>query len=1245
MTRWIAMSNSTKTFEGLFDLILRDQFLHVCNQDLTVFLKQNVPTSIQEMAQLADQYREARYTGASSLCSKMGQLSSSRSAQPVSRPKSNIESSKFHSEAPEKSKGKPFVPMSDRKCFKCGKQGHIAPECKGTRAKFPAAACDTESEEQLECGEVLDESRDEDTFLPNCSACIVPQNTFIDTTVCDTETVLSSACHSNVDPMPLAAGYVEGKPVTLLRDSGCRRIVVRKSLLDQSKLTGKTDTCVLADGTKRCVPIAKIFVDTPYVVGEFDAWCMDQPVFDLIIGEVSGARKPHDPDPCWKPALAVQTRQQRKGKPYVPLHVPDIIKDDIKPEDIKQEQASDPTLQTIRKLAEDGKTSGKGKVRWFVRNGLVYREYQVDPNKTFTQLVVPTKFRLSVLKLAHESIMAGHLGTKRTIDRVLSEFYWPGVQSATKRFCQSCDICQRTVPKGKITRVPLQKMPLIDVPFKRVAVDIVGPLFPATDRGNRFILTLVDYATRYPEAVALPSIDTERVAEALVEIFCRIGVPHEMLTDMGSQFTSKLLSEVSRLISLNRLTTTPYHPMCNGLVEKFNGTLKQMLKRMCVERPKDWDKYLPAVLFAYREVPQESLGFSPFELVYGRSVRGPMAILKELWTNEVPDDQVKSTYQYVLDLRDRLESTCDLARQNLQKASSRYKKYFDRRSKVRNMKIGDKVLVLLPTDNNKLLLQWKGPYTIVKKVGHVDYQIEVGGKLKTFHANLLKHYVERNIVGNLLASVSSYEVGDDTQVFEYADMPEFPVQSTETIADVDINPSLSDNQRAEIVSLLRDFAHLFTDLPGTTNVLKHDIKTTTDRPIRIGPRQIPFAMIDTVRDEIENMLKLGVIEPSTSPYSSPIVIVKKKDGSNRFCIDFRALNRVTIFDAEPMSDAEAMFAKLAGHTCFSRLDLSKGYWQVPLTESSQPLTAFQTPQGLFQFCKMPFGLVTAPATFCRLMRKVLHNMTNVDNFIDDILVYTESYDQHIKILSELFTRLQAANLNARPSKCSLAYSKLDCLGHVIGEEVIRPHPSKVTAIQEALPPNTKKQLRSFLGLVGFYRKFIPNFSHIALPLTDLTRKFSPNKILWGESQEIAFRSLKSSLTKSPILKLPNVKDAFFLQTDASDRGVGAVLMQMGSEQKMPIAYASRKLKPSEEHYATIEKECLAIIWAIQKFHNYLYGREFILETDHHPLVYLNKTKMSNPRLMRWALALQPYRFRIEAIRGRDNVGADYLSRI
>ena len=203
------------------------------------------------------------------------------------------------------------------------------------------------------------------------------------------------------------------------------------------------------------------------------------------------------------------------------------------------------------------------------------------------------------------------------MSRVLAEFYWPGVQSDCKRYCRSCDICQRTVPKGCVGKVPLGKMPFIDEPFCRVAVDTIGPLSPITERGNRYILNLVDYSTRYPEAVALPNIETERVAEALLEMFCRIGFPVEMLTDMGSKFTSTLMEEVSPLISLKQLTTTPYHQMCNGLVEKFNGTLKTMLKRIHAVNPHDWDKYLNAAIFAYtcKEVLRRVLGF-PHSISY-----------------------------------------------------------------------------------------------------------------------------------------------------------------------------------------------------------------------------------------------------------------------------------------------------------------------------------------------------------------------------------------------------------------------------------------------------------------------------------------------------------------------------------------------------------------------------------------------------------------------------------------------------
>jgi len=223
-------------------------------------------------------------------------------------------------------------------------------------------------------------------------------------------------------------------------------------------------------------------------------------------------------------------------------------------------------------------------------------------------------------------------------------------------------------------------MPIIDTPFKRVAIDLVGEIFPASSRGHRYILTVVDFATRYPEAVALKNISTTVVAEALVSIFAGVGIPDKVLSDQGTQFTSKLMKEVGRLLSMKQLTTTPYHPQCNGLVERFNGTLKSMLKRMCSERPPDWDRCINALLFAYREAPQESLGFAPFEMLYGRSVKGPLRILRQLWTREQSDPEVRTTYQYILDLRNRLQETWKVANEELRKHQGIQKRQFDYRA-------------------------------------------------------------------------------------------------------------------------------------------------------------------------------------------------------------------------------------------------------------------------------------------------------------------------------------------------------------------------------------------------------------------------------------------------------------------------------------------------------------------------------------------------------------------------------------
>lgn len=522
--------------------------------------------------------------------------------------------------------------------------------------------------------------------------------------------------------MPVLSGYVGENFVNVLRDSGCSGVVVKRELVKDSELTRKIQKCVLIDGTVRQVEEALIDIDTPFYTGKVSALCMREPVYDLIIGNVSGVRNQSEPNPQWcrrenrekccEILQAVQTRGQKakEEKGLKKLNVTDLVDLEVTVNKMKELQLIDETLTNYRNLANAGKRKllGDGIVSWFsIDKGLLYRHFsspKVSDNKTFKQLVIPEALRRKVMTIAHDSILGGHLGTKKTLDRISSSFYWPGIQGDVKRYCQSCDLCQRTFPKGKVTKIPLEKMPLIDTPFERIAVDLVGPISPVTEKGNRYILTVVDYSTRYPEAIPLKSIETERVAEALVYIFSMMGIPKEILSDMGTQFTSNVMKEVGRLLSFKQLVTTPYHPACNGLVEKFNGTLKSMLRKMCSERPKDWDRYLPALLFAYREVPQESTKFSPFELMFGRTVRGPMMVLKELWTKEV-QPEVKTSYQYVLDLKDRLSSTCELVRHELQKSSDRYKKNYDRKASNRSFKVGDYVLILLPTDSNKLLMQ------------------------------------------------------------------------------------------------------------------------------------------------------------------------------------------------------------------------------------------------------------------------------------------------------------------------------------------------------------------------------------------------------------------------------------------------------------------------------------------------------------------------------------------------------------
>ena len=657
-----------------------------------------------------------------------------------------------------------------------------------------------------------------------------------------------------------------------------------------------------------------------------------------------------------------------------------------------------------------------------------------------------------------------------------------------------------------------------------------------------------------------------------------------------------------------------------------------------------------ALLFAYREVPQESTGFAPFELLYGRTVRGPMQILRELWTEEVESPEVRTSYQYVFELRERLEETLELAREGLESAQKKQKRYFDRKAKDRQFKVGDKVLLLRPTDQNKLLMQWRGPFIVESRVGLNDYRVMVRGKSKVYHANMLKKYVDREGVssiaaGSIVASVIN-SAEDDDEDDEAVLLELRPGVSKESVADVQVASTLSEEQRDQMNELLERYSSVFTDQPGATSMIQHKIVLKSDQPVRIKAFPLPYSVRSDLNKDIAEMLEMGIIQESTSPYASPVVIVKKKDGSNRICVDYRNLNKITVADPEPMTTVHDLMQSIGSDArFFTKIDLSKGYWQIAVCADDIPKTAFVTPDGHYEFLRMPFGLINSGATLVRGLRQLLGDIEDVESYVDDILIHSESWSSHRVAVEKVLQRLREAGFTARPTKCVFGAETVDFVGHQLSSGLVGLQEDNVKKIAEANRPTTKKAVRSFLGLTGYYRDYIPNYSTIAAPLTDLTKKRMPNAIEWTDSQEKAFRTLKTRLTSMPILKLPDPEKTFWLRTDASDVGLGGVLLQEHNGVLFPVRYASRKLASREKKYSTMEKECLAIVWSVQKFRLYLYGNRFRLQTDHHPLSYLDQPKYLNDRVMRWALFLQSYDYVIEAIKGSDNGGADYMSRL
>ena len=736
------------------------------------------------------------------------------------------------------------------------------------------------------------------------------------------------------------------------------------------------------------------------------------------------------------------------------------------------------------------------------------------------------------------------------------------------------------------------------------------------------------------------SIDAAQVAEELLQLFARVGVPDEILTDQGSNFTSHLLTEIYKMLHVHPIRTTPYHPQTDGLVERFNKTLKSMLRKAVTKEGKDWDKLIPYLLFAYREVPQASTGFSPFELLYGRAVKGPLDIIRDTWSAVGTTSKDESVITHVLTIRERLEKMRNIVKENLEEAQQVQKKAYDKRARDQTLKEGDKVLVLLPTTTNKLTAQWQGPYRVLRQVGKVTYELYMPSRRKKrniYHINLLRKWHEEETV--------CVGIAEEEDEFE-EEVTGWKMDSREGDCPKE-GEQLSEEQREQLRALVKQFSDVFKKEPGRTDVVKHKIPTGDANPVRLPPYRVPHAYRQVLKQELEDMMKRRIIEPSVAEWSFPIVLVGKKDGTMRLCVDYRRLNELTTTDAYPMPRVDDIIDRVGEANFFSTLDLTKGYWQVPVEETDRPKTSFSTPSGLYQFTMMPFGLKGAPATFQRLMDRVIAGLDGfVSAYLDDVIIFRDTFEDHLNHLQQVLTRLAEAGLTAKPQKCHLGTDHCQYLGHVIGRGIIQPQQDKIESVKEFPIPKSKKDVRTFLGLVGYYRKFIPNFSTVAVALTDLTRKAAPTEVQWNSQCQKAFDTLKDSLCQSPLLHSPDFSKQFILQTDASERGVGAVLSQIDDDkQEHPVAFFSKKLLPREERYSTIEKECLAIKLGIHAFKVYLLGRSFQVQTDHRALVWLNSVKDKTSRLTRWSIALQPFDFTIVHRVGRANANADALSRI
>ncbi|XP_063315604.1 uncharacterized protein LOC134615116 [Pelobates fuscus] len=691
--------------------------------EMDEWVRDEQPKPLMEAAQRADEYLDARHPQ---------RPTNFRSYQPLMRTSPPVPLTS----APASRSLPPPVPIqrapkrAATQCHQCLQYGHMRRDCPQQRdcSQWISPGSPPAPQEAAHCYQAAP------MYSPN-------PDEEVWTFLHEADPVQAAADNQNRHGQPVK---LNGRTVQGLQDTRATLTLVQRQLIKEAEMTGGTVAVRVAGGAIHRLPTAKVNLDWGAGNKIVKVGLMNHLPADVLLGNDLGqlnstyvpADSPEESHPVMTRQQAYNTQDGSHSEARVGTLAPVALLWDT-PAEFLKEVVSDPSLQKYKGKVTTSQTELGEQFIW--ERGLLYRiAERISPGTASTttkQLVVPMKYRLELLKIAHDIPLAGHLGLNRTKHRLTQRFFWPDISKELRQYCQSCDVCQKVVKRGDRRKINLYPLPIIADPFGRIAVDFIGPLAKPSPTGKKYILIIVDYATRYPEAVALNNLQAEIVAGALMRVFSRMGFPREIVSDMGTQFIAEMTHQLWKLAGFKPIFRAPYHP-------QTNDTLKQMLSTFAATR-KDWERFLPHLLFAYREVPQESTGFSPFELLLGQKLRGPLDLVREHWEGVVDQEGIPIV-PYVLELRDQLKELTPLVRENLQAAQEHKRKWYDKGA--RTFQVGQMVLVLKPVRHDRLQVAWQGPYRVVEQKSGTTYVIgpcSGEGVRRMLHVNMLKPYHKR----------------------------------------------------------------------------------------------------------------------------------------------------------------------------------------------------------------------------------------------------------------------------------------------------------------------------------------------------------------------------------------------------------------------------------------------------------------------------------------------------------------------